>query len=296
MSKKDFSKKDMNFFSEFTASSQRTTKTIIAAAFGVVGVIVICALVCLGLAITYWGLKANVQAYQVKFASEEYANLDITSQNLAQSLASRNEQLYALSSMRYNVDSSKNASVAVADAIAAAVPSDTILTDYDITGSIVTIGADTFSYYSQVEMINRLQQTELFASVQITGSRNAMPSFQDAWESYVMNADYHFSVTAILNGMYVVSVARLSQAGIVFTPYENSVVKGGAVFSLDDVSTYSYDGIEYQLTSILLNGSAVSPEQLSEIFNNNNFSMVVGGDCKVQFYYEDPAVLAAAEG
>lgn len=296
MSKKDFAKKDMNFFSEFTASSQKATKTIVAAAIAMVGLILVCGLACLVLGVRYLTLKDSVKDLNDKLSGPEFQDLNVTSNNLAQELANKNEYLYALSSLEYNVNTTNAASVSLAEIIGAAVPSNTILTGYDISGSDVTITATTFSYYSQVQMLNELQKSDLFADIQVTGSRNNPSERFDSdtpWENAVMNADYTFEITAVLNGTYFVSVAQITRNGVAITPYETQEKQGGDIYHLPDIATCDFNGVEYQLTSVVVNGTAISSDVFNTVVSQNEYAFVVNGNVKIQLYYEDPAVLQA---
>ena len=296
MSKKDFAKKDMNFFSEFTASSQKATKTIVAAAFAIVGLILICGLTCLVLGVRYLALKDSVKDLNDKLAGPEYQDLSITSNNLAQELANKNEHLYALSSLEYNVNTTNAAPVSLAEIIGAAVPSNTILTGYDITGSGVTINATTFSYYSQVQMLNELQKSDLFADIQVTGYRNNPSEQFDSstpWEQAVMNADYSFEITAVLNGTYFVSVAQITRSGVAISPFDIQEKKGGEIYHLPDIAYCDYNGVDYQLTSVVVNGTAIPADDFNTVVSMNEYAFVVNGNVKIQLYYEDPAVLQA---
>lgn len=296
MSKKDFAKKDMNFFSEFTASSQKATKTIVAAAFAIVGLIVVCGLACLILGVRYLTLRDSVKDLNNKLSGPEYQDLSATSKSLSNELANKNEYLYALTSLQYNVETTNNASVSLAEIIGAAVPSNTILTGYDISGSTVSITATTFSYYAQVQMLNELQNSDLFADVQLTGSRNN-PSErfggETPWQDAVMNADYTFKIEAVLNGSYFVSYAKITRSGVAIAPYEIEEKEGGSIYHLTDIATCSYNGVDYQLTSVIVNGTALKSDVLETVISQNEYAFVVDGNVKIQLYYEDPAVLEA---
>lgn len=296
MSKKDFAKKDMNFFSEFTASSQKATKTIVAAAVAMVGLILVCGLACLVLGVRYWTLKDSVKDLNDKLAGPEYQDLNTNAINLAQELASRNEYLYTLSSLKYNVETTRTAPVDLTELIGAAIPSNTILTGYEISGSEVKITAITYSYYSQVQMLNELQKSDLFADIQIVGGRNNPSERFDSdegWDAAVMNADYHFEINAVLNGTYFVSYAKITRSGVAISSYEIDEKHGGDVYHLQDIATCNYNGVEYQLTSIVVNGIALTSDDFNSVFALNEYAFVVDGNVKIQLYYEDPAVLQA---
>ena len=294
--KKELSKRDMNFFSEFNASSQKTTKLIagfVVGALVAVGILVVITVVLL------WKLidvNKDIAYYDEQYKNENYEQLILQSQQLRDNLADSYEYLYALTDLRFKVDSNMGAKDTIIDLINQSIPSDTIVMRYEITGSQVSISAKSYSYYSQVEMVNMLQNSDLFSDVQIVGGREVAETFYDTetgYTSVVMNAFYNYEIVGILDADYVVSVVSLSQSGIALGVQESVMIHSGDIYTVENISTLEQGGITYQLVSISINGISIDTASFDSAFNANSFSFKVTGNCKVQLYYEDAAVLAA---
>ncbi|MCR5199544.1 MAG: hypothetical protein K6C38_00335, partial [Saccharofermentans sp.] len=103
-SKKGYSKNDINFFEEFTASARKQTQVLAVVVF--VGIIAIglCLAVLAYDIFRNAGVQKDIDNLNTTLASDEYAGLELQSQALQQDINDKNQYYYTLTEMRRIVD------------------------------------------------------------------------------------------------------------------------------------------------------------------------------------------------
>lgn len=291
--KKEAVKKDMNFFSEFTASAAKMARLLgygIVAAIVVVGILVLVSIVSF---VRNAVLQGNIDTITQELNSEEYQNLDVEAQNLAQSIANKQDYYYALTSMRGTVDKAPDVETNILDEIQANIPSDTIVTAYDLNGTTLSISGQSFSYYSMAEMVNLLNQSDVFTSVQIEESRfdPASVADSDTWMQNALDSYYQWTLTGTLVGDYYVSVTKYYATDTGNSAYggvSTEAINAGESYSVDEVNTLMVDNTEYQLSSVIVNGVAVDDTNFATIQANNSVSGTATANVEIEFYYVLP--------
>ncbi len=306
--KKIIVKKDMNFFAEFTASAAKAARLLTyAILFGaaVVGVILI--FIVIGI-VRNAVIRGQIADLEAQLASPEYANLETQAAALAETLKNKNNYFYALSQMRKTVDETPAVPMELPDVIESDIPSDSYLIQYDITGTSLLMEGYSFSYYSPVDMVNMLNESDVFkAKPVITISRVSATDIGTAEEFFPegnivngINNYYNFQIAGTLVSDVFVTVERFATADTVSSIGGIQIDKYdvGTTFTYDDIGTYEAGGVSYTLSSVTVNGVAIDDESLSNILAAGAISGVANENVDIALYYtpvEEAGSDAAAE-
>lgn len=306
--KKIIVKKDMNFFAEFTASAAKAARLLTyAILFGaaVVGVILI--FIVIGI-VRNAVIRGQIADLEAQLASPEYANLETQAAALAETLKNKNNYFYALSQMRKTVDETPAVPMELPDVIESDIPSDSYLIQYDITGTSLLMEGYSFSYYSPVDMVNMLNESDVFkAKPVITISRVSATDIGTAEEFFPennivngINNYYNFQIAGTLVSDVFVTIERFATADTVSSIGGIQIDKYdvGTTFTYDDIGTYEAGGVSYTLSSVTVNGVAVDDESLNNILAAGAISGVANENVDIALYYtpvEEAGSDAAAE-
>jgi hypothetical protein len=306
--KKIIVKKDMNFFAEFTASAAKAARLLTyAILFGaaVVGVILI--FIVIGI-VRNAVIRGQIADLEAQLASPEYANLETQAAALAETLKNKNNYFYALSQMRKTVDETPAVPMELPDVIENDIPSDSYLIQYDITGTSLLMEGYSFSYYSPVDMVNMLNESDVFkAKPVITISRVSATDIGTAEEFFPegnivngINNYYNFQIAGTLVSDVFVTIERFATADTVSSIGGIQIDKYdvGTTFTYDDIGTYEAGGVSYTLSSVTVNGVAIDDESLSNILAAGAISGVANENVDIALYYtpvEEAGSDAAAE-
>lgn len=306
--KKIIVKKDMNFFAEFTASAAKAARLLTyAILFGaaVVGVILI--FIVIGI-VRNAVIRGQIADLEAQLASPEYANLETEAAALAETLKNKNNYFYALSQMRKTVDETPAVPMELPDVIENDIPSDSYLIQYDITGTSLLMEGYSFSYYSPVDMVNMLNESDVFkAKPIITISRVSATDIGTAEEFFPednvvngINNYYNFQIAGTLVSDVFVTIERFATADTVSSIGGIQIDKYdvGTTFTYNDIGTYEAGGVSYTLSSVTVNGVAIDDESLSNILAAGAISGVANENVDIALYYtpvEEAGSDAAAE-
>ena len=293
--KKIIVKKDMNFFEEFTASAAKAARLLTyAILFGaaVVGVILI--FIVIGV-VRNAVIKGQITALETELASPDYANLETQASVLQETLKEKNNYFYALCQMRKTVDETLAVPMDLPDVIADNIPSDSYLVQYGITGTTLAMQGYSFSYYSPVDIVNMLNESDVFkAKPSITISRVSATEIGQPAEFFpgdnkvnAINNYYSFEITGTLVSDVYVSVSRIATGENVasISGIETTKYAAGSTYTIEGISSYSAGGIDYALSSISINGVGVGEETFNNILSADAISGVANDNIDVALYY-----------
>ena len=176
-----------------------------------------------------------------------------------------------------------------------AIPSDSYVESYLIEESTMTIEGYTFSYYSALNLVNMLNNSDVFAiPVQLTVER-VDPGSVGTYESFLKNAInnyYKFRVEGTLTGDVYISVARYLQDNNAVSSLgamETTSYEAGSAYAINEVATYTQAGITNNLVGVSVNNSSLSKDAVDAIIAANSISGLANSNNKIQLYYEAPA-------
>lgn len=303
LNKKDYAKRDMNFFSEFTASSQAFARAAGWVVIFSIAVIAVTVLICIAKAVNYGVINNSVNEYDKKFNTDEYRNLKIQAEELATKASNINKYNYVMQSMKTSVESETGVEFDIISNIEEHIPSNLILKGYDIDKGTITITGEAHSYYAPTEMINMIKETLVVTNEDMSIER-VDPSTLGGSEQFVynyINASYKFEYTATLVTNCAVKISYIGPDNMILKDLETQWVETGDVLTLNEIATISYAGQNYNLESISVNGQSISPDafvaasQKTDANPNGLYRAYISGDAKIDLYYA-AEVIATAGG
>lgn len=297
---KNYAKKDLNFFAQFTAKARKQARIlaiIVIAALAIVGVFVLWTAFAL---IKNLAVSSQVNDLTIELQDPKYANLDIEAKNLEQEIIARNQYFYTISEMRRIVDETPAAKTELAYLLGESIPNDTYISEYEITGTTMTIKGYTFNYYEPSNIANMLQAHDAF-STPLDISVAHVPraeSAQGGENPEVIGIDtyYEFEITGDLTIDSYISVSKVIDSelgvtavgGVVTTPYAT-----GSTYEIPDIVSIEVNGTTYELSSILIDGSAITEDEFNAIVANNSISGRAAGNMSIELHY---TAVVAEEG
>ena len=299
---KGYSKKDINFFDEFTATARKQAQMLfgfILICLAVIAIFVVWFVVTLFHNI---GIKNDIKDKEAKLNSDAYIGLDIRAQELAQQITERNQYLFSLSQMRKTVDLTNPAETEIADLLGVSIPDDSYINAYEITGDTLTISGMSLTYDGAVNMVAVLNDSDCFATTVapiISVERNNDVTTKDREGNIASFIDpmYAFSISGNLTNKVMVSIAfyASTETGtIALGAIDTTAYDYNSVYSLPGVASRSYNGVDYTLTGVNVNGSAVSSEVLANIIATNVLEGRATSNVEITLYYS--VQMAETEG
>ena len=301
VSKKLLAKKDMNFFAEFTANAAKAARMLgYAVAAGILVVFVVLAFI-VAFFIRNSLIKTEIRNLDNLLKSDEYATLEDTYKQLKEQLNEMTNYNYALTEMRKSVDSIDPAPTDLPDVIAQCIPSDSFITGYSIDKSTLTFTGYTFTYYSPVEMVNMLNEKDVFSTrptISTSRVQKEIDNVEDMLKENkveAINNYYAFEVSGLLVSNVHVAVTRLQDGvdgKVMLGGIETKSVRAGSSYTISDIAQITYAGVKYNLSRIVVNGVQVDEISFKDAVAKGEFTDVPGGNDEVQLYY----AVAPAEG
>lgn len=303
-SRKDIAKNDMNFFAAFTESARKTAQILLTAIL--IGLIFVGAFVIWWL---YWifsnmGVKSDIKDLQEKLADPVYADLEVEAQDLQNEINERNQYYYALTEMRRVVDEKTPADTALCDLLGESIPNDSYVAQYELTGSQFTIEGFSFTYYGALNMVNILQDSDVFhtpldAAIEKVNLDDVSAGSTEEMMTNPIDGYYTFKVIGNITSSAYISVAQyvnldgqiISVNGIETTEYSI-----GSAYEYSDISSIEYNGVVYTLSSVEINGSAVDADTLNSIITTDKVTGRANADAKISFIYQVTDTEATEEG
>lgn len=299
---KGYSKKDINFFEEYTAAARRTARYLAYFIFA--------ALVVIAIFVIWWfiaflqnnAIKNDIQAMEARIASDEFKDVEREATNIEADLAKRNQQLYAMSSMRKAVDTKTSASTNSMQLLLDNIPSEAYVHQYELSGDVFKIEGYAFTDKAALELVNMVQSDQTIFNTDrptmIEMNRvNDMKVLREDGSVELTNCYYKFVITGNLTNKVTVAVssyANLDSGVIALDAIRTYTYDYNDTYVNDNVLTFQYNGVEYTLTSVVVDGVTVSAEQFAEIqANAKHVISNVTNDINVTYYY---TVAVADEG
>ncbi|MBR5974898.1 MAG: hypothetical protein IK020_06910 [Clostridiales bacterium] len=289
-SKNDFSKKDMNFFSEFSsAASQQISSAFPIFLLATVAILVFTLIVWIVCGIQVMKKQDQINDIKAEMASAAYQE-KLAAKDQSQALVEdlRNYH-YVMSSLDSKVAAKSTASVETLTAVVGALPDDTVLIEYIDTDGLVTIKGQSLYRESPYNYLKTLKDKDLFSFVQETIT--AMDPIEEGYKKETLMFGtmlYTFEFNCTLKGHFTVSWASFvdGTTPAPLTSLRTQSYNAGSDYKIPDIATITADGITYNLKNITINGSAVSAQVLQDAINNKELSGKVSSNLNIELFYE----------
>ena len=114
-----------------------------------------------------------------------------------------------------------------------------------------------------------------------------------------INNYYSFTINGLLVGNVHISITRYvdnPDAPTVLGGIETIDVRAGDSYTINDVTSFTYAGITYQLTRIFVDGYQLEEGSLNEVMTSGQYIDVGRGNSDIKLYYTPVAASQAVEG
>lgn len=290
-SNKNISKKDINFFGEFTASARKQTQVLAVVVFVGIVAIGLCLAIVVYDIFRNTGVQRDVDSLNATLASDEYAGLELKSQSLQEEINDKNQYYFTLTEMRRIVDETNVATTEIVNLIDDCIPSDAYISSYDLTGDMLVLQGQTFSYYDAANICYMLNQSNVFTSNVVPAiERNNGQNTQGNEEDDINPIDvyYDFTISGYTVSDVVVSVVHYAttESGVIaLSGVSSQAVDIGSAYEFTGINTYSVNGVEYTLTSVTVNNTALSDVEFATVTGNDSISGMANGNVEIALYY-----------
>ncbi|MBP5492076.1 MAG: hypothetical protein J6Y08_04460 [Clostridiales bacterium] len=298
-SKNEFSKRDMNFFSEFSsAASQQFSSAFPFFLLTALAIIIITLLVWVICGIQIMNKTKEINSLRETMASADYqARLAAKDESQA-AVEKLREYYYAISTLDAAVTGTTTSSVETLVGVIDSLPNDTVITKYEDKDGTVTIQGFSLDRTSPVNFANLLRSKDLFSFV--TDSIKAADPNELGLDNMSMMYSmmkYQFEFKCTIKGHYTVSWASFvdGTSPAALSQLRTMTYNAGSDFSIPDIAVIEDNGVTYNLTNIRINGVAVSQTELDEAVRNNQLTGKVSTNMNIEFIYT-PAAAEAAQG
>lgn len=285
----DFSKKDMNFLSEFSSSNTQVASLI--PVFLLVVVIAIAVVVGITAVIKIQEATKTKATKELRdeMNSEEYQEKLSSYDSTTMVVADLRSYHFVLSELDARVKALTVVNPATLNAVVEQLPADTILTGYEEKDGKVIIRGTSLESYSPMNYLETLQSKGIFEFISITEIKPFTPTENSYTPEIMMAVDdyYTFEFVGTLKGSYSVSYSQYieGETPTSISSVSASVLASGDAYTIPTPLNISYEGANYTLSSITINGVVVNADILAEAKRDEQITGMVDSAKEVKIFY-----------
>lgn len=294
--KVDASKKDMNFFSEFSSSTTQVASALSIALIVFVLVFLVATVLFIVVLTKTANAKKDIKAIKAEMGSVEYEKALSGYAESSSTMDSLRQYVYVLTSLQSKIDEKKFADTKYMDTITSTVPDVITLTDLKYTDGAILVSGTSETYSAPLDMVAKLQASDTFTFVSINDiTQKDLLADGLSPEEYTTVKKYKFTFTGSLESSYSVSVTRFANdpTGKPLSARDTKVYNVGESYGVSKVVSYNVDSVNYTLAKVVINDTAVTIDQLSKILAADAISGRVSSTVDIKLYYD---VVAVKEG
>ena len=292
-SKNDFSKRDMNFFSEFSsAASQNFSSAFPFFLLVALGIIIVTLIVWIACSVSTMKKTNRINDLRAEMNSQEYLDKLSRKDKSEAEVAELRQYNYVISTLQNKVAGTTTASAETFAACVEALPNDTVLTYYDDTDGTVEIHGTSISAESPSNYLKTLADKDLFSFYEdVITPYNPIEGGYSEKNLIMGEMRYEFVFKCTLKGHYAVTWAYFLD-GPTLTPLselKTSSFNAGKEYQIQNVAKFQGEGVTYELTNIKINGVPVSSATLAEAIATDELKGKVSTSMNVELIYAAPA-------
>ncbi len=288
-SKNDFSKKDMNFFSEFTsAASQQISSALPIFLLLTVILLVFTLIVWIYCGVQVMNKQNKINDLRAYMASADYQNRLKAKDRSQAEVEELRQYQYVLSTLDSKVANKVVSTTSNLTKVREAATDDTILSYYDESEGIIEVRGQCLNRVSAYNYLETLRQTDLFAFVETQiAPQDPMSMGYDKDSLMYGHCDYTFAFKCYLKGHYSLTWASFLDGTVptALTALNRQSFSAGSDYKIPDIDVITVDGVNYKLVNIKINGSAVSSQQLNDAISNKSLSGKISSNLNIEFMY-----------
>lgn len=290
-SKKNFesSKRDMNFFSEFTSSSGQMGSYVSFILLVLFGLLILGGAIFAVVFIQTAAIQKDISILNVKMQSESYQAELLSYSDINNNMALLNQQSYDVSSLYSRVENMGKIDSKYMDDIYDNVPKDIVITDFTYTEGTITLKGSADSYYSPMDMIANFTAAKLFTHVNIEDITLVDISGSGlTQEELTLAKKYAFTIKCSLKSSYPVTVSKFIDSTLEtpLTAVKSQTLGVGDQYSESGINTFTTeDGSLYTLNRVIINDTVVPETDMALIRQNDSISGIVAASVEINLYY-----------
>lgn len=299
-SRNDFSKKDMNFFSEFSSGAAQQMSSafpiFLLTAVAILAITFVFFIVC---RLQIKSKQDKIDDIRAEMASAEYqARLAAKDQSQAE-VEKLQQYYYVLTTLDSKVGGKSVSSVETLTTVVSCLPDDAILTHYDDVNGIVDIQGTTMYRESAMNFGKLLSDKDMFSFVeQEVAVFDPIEIGYDKDTLMYGECEYSFHFKCTLKGHFTLSWASFID-GTVPTPLtslRSQSFNSGSDYKLPDIAKITENGVEYKLTNIKINGTAIDKAKLDEAIATGELTGKISSNMNIELMYTAAGASQSSEG
>lgn len=287
--KVDASKKDMNFFSEFTSSSTQIASALSIALVLFVLVFLVATVLLIFVLTKTATTKNDINKIKSEMGSDEYKKALSGYEDSSSTMEGLREYLYVLTSLQGRINDMQFADTKYMDTITSMVPDVITLTNLEYVDGAIIVSGNSDNYSAPLDMIAKLQDSNTFTFVGINSiaQRDLLAEGLTA-EEFATVKQFTFSFTGSLKSSYFVSVTGFANdaTGKPLSTRDAKEYLVGESYGISEITSYTVDSVEYKLARVVINDTAVSADQFSEILAADAITGRVSSTVDIKLYYD----------
>jgi len=284
----ELTKKDMNFFSEFSASAGQIGSYMSLALLILLGLLIAGGAVYAVVLVQTTATRSGIDSLTNKMNSESYQSQLLKYSELNKDLSGLNQKYYDIASLFSKVQNTDKVVSANMDVVQSNLPKDVVITSFDYSDGTVIIKGSADSYYSPLDMVANFSKAKLFTYVSISSIKQIDFSQSSlTQEELKLEKKYSFEVQGFLKTTYVVLISRLLDipSATPLTAVKTQTLGVGEQYAETGVTSFTDGDNTYNLSRVLINNIAITDAQLKEIQASNTISGIVTESIDIKLFY-----------
>jgi Tfp pilus assembly protein PilN len=287
--KMDLTKKDMNFFSEFSSSAGQVSSYMSLIMIVFIGLLIVAAGMFLVIALQSSAVTKKINNLNDEMSNQAFADEEVLNSAYSSEIDRLNQKYYDITELLTRVTGKSKVDAQLMDTIEENTPEDVTITDFLYEkGSIHLVGICE-STYSPLDMLARLSDTRMFLYVNIDSIAKIDPAGTDMTpEEVAMMVPYEFSITGSFYSSYPVTIARFTDAvePVPLSFVESQTVDVGTSYVLSNIMSYTAsNGTSYTLKNVIIDKVAVDPTKLATLMQGGALDIRVYSAVDIELIY-----------
>ncbi|MBP5416341.1 MAG: PilN domain-containing protein [Clostridiales bacterium] len=288
-SKNEFSKKDMNFFSEFSSSTAQQMSS--AFPFFLLATVVILAftlIVWIVCGIQIMNKQNKINDIKKEMNSAEYQERLRNKDKTQAEVEDLRNYHFQLTSLDNKIATKTVADTLTLKTIKDSLPDDAVLTSYHEVDGVIEIQGQTLNRDSALNYLHLLDEKNLFSAIE-DQIKPFVPSELGYDKKNIMfgHMGYSFRFLCTRSGLVTLTHSSFIDGNtpVPLTQLNSETKAPGDPYSLTKIKEITVDGVKYTLSNVKINGTAVTPAVLDDIKTKDEITGKMSGNVNIELLY-----------
>lgn len=287
--KTELTKKDMNFFSDFTTSSTQVASamSLILVIFAIVFVLAVGLFLLINAQSA--GVQKEINEIKNEMSSEYYTTALDDYYATKLSMESRREYLFVLTSLQARMADKVFAETKYMDIINDNIPENVSITAIKYEDGAISVSGTCETHSAALEMAAKLQEMNTFTYVNINSIIK---------KDWVADGVVSIEATELWQYTFTFTGSLLSEYPVIVNQYVNDetasplsaasmrIYPVGESYGYTDITQITVDGVNYTLSKVLINETPVQDDVLARIISTDSITGKVTGKVSIKLLYD----------